>query len=133
MVTFRTVMHGLASTARSSALQQGLFIARTAEEWARHWERMTKGRHPAPEIPSVDWSAEVVLVMILGMRPTTGYSVTIDHIVVGDQVLEVSVTEKSPGGFGGRMVTMPVHAVAIPARDARDNLRLIQRVITDPE
>ena len=134
MAAFRSLVHGLARSGGSSGRQPGLLIVRTAEEWARCWERMTKGQRPGPEIPSVDWSVEVVVVVNLGSRPTTGYAVTIDQIVAGDQTLEVSVTESRPaGGFGGRMVTHPVHAVAVPARDARDNLRLVQRVTTRPE
>ena len=37
----------------------------------------------------------------------------------------------TPSGFAGDMVTVPVHLVAVPAADARDDLRLILRITDD--
>lgn len=131
MMTFRTLMHGGASPADSFSVQPGLLLVRTADEFQRRWELMTKGDTPALEIPVVDFAAEAVVMLALGMRPTTGYSVTIDRVEAGADVLEVSATETRPSGYTGDLVTEPVHLVAVPAVAARDDLRLILRITND--
>ncbi|MEU4420311.1 protease complex subunit PrcB family protein [Actinoplanes sp. NPDC024001] len=130
MATIRSLLHGVAHPADSSAIQPGLFLLRTEDEWAGRWRQLTAGQQPAPDLPPVDWTTEVVLGLVLGFRPTTGYTVTIEQVVARYDVLEAQATEVRPGGFTGQAVTVPVHVVAVPAADARDDLLLIQRIVT---
>jgi len=54
MATFRTLMHGGASPADAFSVQPGLLLVRTADEFQRCWELMTKGDTPATS-PSRRW------------------------------------------------------------------------------
>ncbi|MEV4281468.1 protease complex subunit PrcB family protein [Actinoplanes xinjiangensis] len=132
MVRTRTLPLVAISPVDSSAIMPGLFLLRTQDEWAMQWRMVNYNREPEPELPPVDWGAEVVLFFLLGCRPTTGYRVRIEEVEVLDGELVARVTERRPGdGPTGQALTVPAHAVAIPAADARDSLLLILRVVTD--
>ncbi len=125
MATIRTLFRGDADADEPAALIPGLFLLRNAEEWDSHWRLMSRDREPAP----VSWDTELVLLLVLGVRPTAGYHVTIEDVVGRVRRLEAHAVEQRPGGFTGPMRTVPVHAVAIPAAGDRDELTLIQRIV----
>src|SRR5690348_658040 len=78
-------------------LQEGLHIARDADEWNRLWTRSARRQPPEPPVPAVNWRTEMCVVAALGARPSGGYSVLIEFIeVVGDHVTVV-VWEIRPG------------------------------------
>ncbi|HWS34523.1 MAG TPA: protease complex subunit PrcB family protein [Actinoplanes sp.] len=132
MATTRALLHGSAPLGTHvSALPPGLFLLRTPREWESSWKAMTKGITPSPDLPPVDWTSEVVVLLVLGFRATGGYGITITDVVTRWHHLEVHATEERPGdGMVTEAETMPVHAVAAPIAAVRDTLLLIQRVVT---
>jgi hypothetical protein len=99
--------------------EQDVFVARTAEEWAALWRTLTsRCVSPRPPVPEVDWAAEMVLVVALGMRPTGGYDLRIEEVRGGPEGIEVYARESRPGSscFVTQALTYPVHAVALPPR-----------------
>jgi hypothetical protein len=94
---------------------------------------MTSGEQPAPDAPEVHWGSELVVILMLGWRPTAGYHVEIEQVMVVDDVLQVRAREDRPGGMTAEMITFPVHAVAAPSADVSDELLLIQRITTTGE
>ena len=127
-VPLRTLFQGHAYTLPFDAPGPGLFIIRDQAGWASLWARLTSGEQPARDAPEVGWGSELVVVLILGWRPTAGFHVEIEQVMVVDGVLQVRAWEDRPGGMTAEMITFPVHAVAVPAIDVGDELLLIQRI-----
>jgi hypothetical protein len=71
------------------------------------------GRAPRP--PRVDWSREQVVVISLGPRSSTGYSLRIVRVVERRRGVDVIVREHAPslGDPVEARVTYPYRAVAI--------------------
>jgi hypothetical protein len=69
----------------------------------------------APEVPRLDWSREQALVIALGPRSSTGYSLRIVRVVERRRAVEVIVRERTPslGDPVEARVTYPYRAVAI--------------------
>lgn len=132
MATTRALLHGSASPgANGSHIRPGLFLVRTPENWSGHWKTLMKGVKPIPDPPPVDWTSEVVVLLVLGHRESGGYHITITDVVARWHHLEIHATEERPGtGVTTEAETMPVHAVAVPIAATRDTLLLIQRVTT---
>jgi PrcB C-terminal len=71
------------------------------------------GRAPRP--PRVDWSREQVVVISLGPRSSTGYSLRVARVVEHRRGVDVIVRERTPslGDPVEARVTYPYRAVAI--------------------
>jgi hypothetical protein len=69
----------------------------------------------APRAPRVDWSREQVVVISLGPRSSTGYSLRIARVVERRRGVDVLVREQTPslGEPVEARVTYPYRAVAI--------------------
>ncbi len=85
------------------------------ETWAAAWDRIHAHVSPSPPAPSVDFGSSVIVLVAMGVRPTTGYSVTIQEVRRHEDRLLVTVTERSPGPRcrTGQALTAPVHAVQV--------------------
>ncbi len=68
------------------------------------------------DIPPLDFSTEVPLLISLGERPTGGYAVVVDKIVLEKGVLEVWISERSPRSdeFVTMAFTYPFDLVRLP-------------------
>lgn len=130
MATIRSLLHGSASPGSNKLfIPPGLFLLRDATEWEGKWKAMMTGHSRIPDAPPVDWTSEVVVLLLLGIRGSGGYDITITDVVARWHYLEIHATEERPGdGAVTEAETMPVHAVAVPIAAARDTLLLIQRV-----
>jgi hypothetical protein len=125
---FRTIGHAHSGNGEP---EPGLFVARTADDWAALWRTLTsRVVSEPPPAPAVDWVAETALVVALGMRPTGGYGVRIEEVRGGPEGIEVHACESRPGRscFVTQALTYPVHAVAVPVHTAA--VRLVMRVET---
>lgn len=88
------------------------------EGWAAAWETLHANQSSVPERPEVDFQSNVILLAAMGVRPTTGYTVTIDEVHYYEDTLYVSVLERSPGPScgTGQAITSPVHVVKVPTQ-----------------
>lgn len=94
----------------------GREVVRDAATWARRWNTLQPtGMSP----PAVDFSAEMVLVAVMGGRRTGGYSIEISAVAIVDDQLMVTVRETAPppGAITTQMLTAPFHAVRIARSD----------------
>jgi hypothetical protein len=108
-VSFATVARGSVSR-----MKQPLeMVVRTREEWAGLWARHV-GPSTAP--PIVDFSAEMVVAIFAGERPTTGYGVEVTRVVSTDRGLQVTYRERTlPAGALVRpVITAPFHIIRLP-------------------
>ncbi|KAL7527469.1 hypothetical protein ACHAWF_002194 [Thalassiosira exigua] len=82
--------------------------------WAKHesW-----GFPPAP-VPDIDFDSQMVIVVFVGDRMSTGYSVDITSVKQqpsGEGDLIVSYTEERPGSncFVGGLMTQPYQMISV--------------------
>jgi PrcB C-terminal len=88
-------------------------VYRSPAPLERLLEATMPGRAPGP--PRVDWSREQVVVISLGPRSSTGYSLRIVRVVERRRGVDVIVRERTPslGDPVEPRVTYPYRAVAI--------------------
>lgn len=85
-----------AFTASSALAEREHLVVREAQAWAELWERMWQHRSPVPDRPDVDFTREMVVVVSLGARPTSGFDILIDSAAVTAEGLTVSVRAIAP-------------------------------------
>lgn len=96
-------------------------VLRDEEAYASFWERLHTDRNSVPDRPEVNFETEIVVAVVLGQRPTGGYSVGIDEVLTtesGGQI-QVQFTESVPGDECGvtQALTSPYVLVAIEAQN----------------
>jgi len=94
-------------------------VVRDQQSWQTLWAQMTANQIPAPQLPAVDFTKDMVLVAAAGTRPTTGYSISITDATESYAGVTVNVTITSPGSncAVGNLVTSPVDVATIERQD----------------
>lgn len=113
-----TVLH---LTSMDAAYQvfasETMLVVRDQPSWQMLWSQMTANQFPAPQLPAVDFTKDMVLVAAAGTRPTTGYSVSITDATESSGGVTVNVTITNPGCVVSDLVTSPVDVATIARRD----------------
>lgn len=96
------------------------FVVRDAASWRARWDAINREMQPAPPVPAVDFSREMVVVAALGRRPSGGWSIVVDSAVWRGDAVEVFVRQLAPGRgcFTTAAISSPVDVVRVPRRDA---------------
>jgi hypothetical protein len=99
-------------------------VYRSRADLARLLEATMPGR--APEPPKVDWARDEVVVIALGPRSSTGYSLRILRIVERRRGIDVYARERTPslGEPVTARVTYPYRALAIRRSGKRVSVKL---------
>jgi hypothetical protein len=99
-------------------------VYRSPAAFARLLEATMPGRAPKP--PGLDWSHEQLVVIALGPRSSTGYSLRILRVVEQRRGIAIYVREQTPslGEPVLARVTYPYRALAIPRSDKRVSVKL---------
>jgi hypothetical protein len=95
-------------------------MIRDRKAWREMWERIhRRGPSPEPELPEINFSKEMLVVVALGSRPTGGYAIFIEGVYERDGRLEVKVSSQSAGKncMVTQSVTQPIDIVRIPKAD----------------
>ena len=94
-------------------------VVRDERSWLEFWRALTAVVSPAPEPPTVDFTANMVLVAAMGRRSTGGHAISIEGVYTSDGTLYVDVLERSPGVgcFSAQVITTPVTAVRVRVHD----------------
>ena len=105
--SFTTLVQG---TNGGAQVETESVVIDNATDFAALWDELT-----TEDLPSVDFTTDMVIAVIMGNQSSGGYSVAITAVDEADGVLTVSVTETSPGP--GCMVTdsitNPYHVVSV--------------------
>lgn len=104
----------------SSALRDPLnHVIRSEGEWDGMWRRITANHGPAPALPAIDFSRDMLLMAAMGTQPTGGYAITIDRVIEGPYTLDVQIVRTSPGPRCGTTaaLTSPVDIVRVARSD----------------
>jgi hypothetical protein len=91
-----------------------------ADAWRAFWAEATANYGQPTPAPTVDFTADGVIVASMGERGSGGHAIAIESVHEYEGRLYVTVREVSPGpscAVTGAL-TAPVHAVRIPKRDA---------------
>jgi PrcB C-terminal len=75
--------------------RQRLVISDTAA-WTSAWQQLWSRHSPQPELPTVDFEREVVLLASMGQRNSGGYVIELRNVTELANGLEVTVAEMSP-------------------------------------
>ena len=115
-----TVVHLISMDAAYQVfVSETMLVVRDQQSWQSLWSQMTANQFPAPQLPAVDFTKDMVLVAAAGTRPSGGYSISITDAVESSGSVTVNVTITSPGSNCAvpTVVTSPVDVATIARRD----------------
>ncbi|MBN2381093.1 protease complex subunit PrcB family protein [candidate division WOR-3 bacterium] len=100
----------------------GGMVFRDAKSWEAFWDdhcRAVSLEGENLEAPEVDFSAQMLVGVFSGEKPTGGYGINIQRVLEGSKSLVVEYVEKSPDpdAMVSQVITYPCHIVAIPRSD----------------
>jgi hypothetical protein len=126
-LAFRTLASG-----EMGSWHGGVRVARTAEEYDALWREVRRtGDGEPPPAPAVDFDTEMVVGVLLGSRPSSGYSVEVLAAKERVDGGHVEYRETRPAGacIVLTVVTAPWTLVAMPVRHASVSARVHVRTI----
>lgn len=85
-------------------------VIRDRQEFDRLWKRTHANSRPAPEVPPIDFSREMVIVLSLGGLTPSGTDVTGEQIIEFNDVVQVRYSVVSAGK---NCTTLPSFAAVI--------------------
>lgn len=119
-ISFRLIGHGgIPSEMRPG--ERSSVVIRDSAAWSDFIQRSglrAPSGHPDDPIPSISFSSEMAVALLLGTRPTTGYQARIARITPRDDTLVISAVEVVPC-VGATVITYPLSAFAIARSDRR--------------
>jgi hypothetical protein len=88
---------------------------------------------PSPPAPAIDFEHAFVLLVAMGQRTTTGYSVEVEQVERHGDVLRVNVRfeEPSPQARHAAMVTQPFVLVQAPKVPGVRQVQVVDQAATD--
>lgn len=97
-------------------------VIRNRDEWSELWKRFTDRIPPAngiPPLPEIDFSKEMIVLVAMGQRPTSGFVIVIDGACEVDNKVEVYVSNVENVKCIGvlNVLTYPADAVRLPKTD----------------
>ncbi len=92
-----------------------LEVARDPESFERLWRENVGDRR----VPEIDFSSASVVFLLMGPRPTGGYSIDLLDVILEGDVLKVlaDLREPGPGGIVTQAFTAPHVVLVIPSRE----------------
>ena len=109
---FRTIEQSMGAGSRITT--QRTVAVRTQARWKQIWRQLHR---PAKKLPKVDFAKRTVLVVTQGEKPTSGYAIRIERVVLDGGELTLHVVETEPDPASGcvflQVITHPYHIVSI--------------------
>ena len=94
-------------------------VVRDQTQWREIWQQIWKRTSPVPDLPSIDFTREMVIVAADGSRPTGGYNILIERASdSGGAGINVIIRSVSPGRCGVTQgLTQPVDIARLTRRE----------------
>jgi hypothetical protein len=105
-------------------------VIRNEVEWGDFWKLLHANHSSKPDLPSVDFSENVILSVVDISRPNSGYSIAITRIEPTSSGVTVHVSQSSPGRYcvTADQMTRPYHIITTPKFAGEATLLLSQVV-----
>lgn len=126
-ISFETVKQ-----ARYCGIQQEQrMLVQSAEDWASLWKEIGSNQMPAPVLPEVDFSTQVLVTCFMGSRNTGGYVLEIQEVQTKGNTAYVSVKHTKPGPncFVTEALTQPYHIVQLPKGSLNKAVFVVEEAI----
>ena len=100
----------------SGLTQPAQLIIRDQSAWQQTWSAIWTSTTPAPGLPVVDFSSNMIIVVAAGSKPSSGYAIAVESASQhdGDVTVAVRATSPSPGCAALTVITNPVDVVQLP-------------------
>lgn len=98
--------------------QPQTLVVHDRDTWVRTWSDIQRRVTPAPALPDVDFSKDLVVVASLGSRPSSGFDIVLTSASEANGVVTVEVQARSPGPncVVAAVVTSPADAARLTRR-----------------
>ena len=98
-----------------------LSVIKDEAAWKAFWKTIHENQTPAPPVPAIDFSREMVVVAAAGMKPSSGYAMQVMSAseAKGEVTVVVQATSPGAGCMNAMMMTSPVDIARIPKRDGQ--------------
>jgi len=112
----------------ASSTQQ---VIRDQAAWQSLWSRLTANAMPAPALPAVDFSKDMLVVAAMGTKGHGGYRIAVTAATEQAGGVTVEVTETSPGAgcMNAMMITSPIAVARIPRRDGNVIFTVVRKTV----
>lgn len=109
--------------------RETLSVIKDPAAWQTLWNSIHANVSPAPALPAVDFTREMILVAAAGQKPSSGYAMTITSAVEANGEVTVSVDAMSPGSkcVGLTVMTSPVDLARVTRRDGPVRFNVARR------
>jgi hypothetical protein len=106
-------------------------VVRDQPAWQALWARLNVNASPAPALPAVDFTKDMLVVAAMGMKGHGGYKVAITGAAEDAGKVTVEVTETSPGArcMNAMMMTSPVVIARLPRRAGDVAFNVVKKVV----
>jgi hypothetical protein len=94
-------------------------VVRDSSGWRQLWEEIHANTSPAPELPPIDFSQQMVVMAALGGQATGGYDILLERATLDDTALTIDVTSTHPGPgcVLTQAETSPVDLATVPRHE----------------
>lgn len=91
-------------------------VIRDAETWRTTWSAIWSRVSPVPDLPSIDFGREMVVVAALGQRSGGGYGILVNAAATDATGLTILIRTTSPGRscITTQALTQPVDVARLP-------------------
>lgn len=92
-------------------------VVRSEDDYAAFWKAMHGRRSPTPARPAVDFSSETVVAVMMGLRPSGGYTIEIKDLTSTSSTIRAEVALTVPGKSCPLpyVLTSPFHIIKVNA------------------
>lgn len=90
---------------------------RTVKDFNRLWDTLKSHAPDKAATPSVDFSSEMVMAILLGNREKSGYDIKIDRVIDENKraVVDMTITEPAEECISAQIITSPYVIIKTPA------------------
>jgi len=125
-----TVTHVTSLNAAVDAFaSETTLVIHDQKSWEDLWSKMIARVSPAPPVPAVDFTKNVLLVAASGTQVTGGYSMVITDATESSGSITVNVTASTPGSscVVSQGLSSPVDLATIPLRDGMVSFNITRK------
>jgi hypothetical protein len=106
-------------------------VIRHETTWAAYWNDFHANVVPVPDLPSVDFTTQMVVAATMGTRPSGGYTVSVSAVYRHEGTLFVRVRQASPEPTCLNTAVMTAPAVAVVTDRWKGPLEFVEESATN--